>query len=695
MARGGSFSLGQSASKSHPPGHHLPAAPYAVTQPLRPRRTAATTVDDSLFRSVFDNTLEAIVITDARGRILEANAEACFLFGRTVEELRSTMPSTLIDLADARVQAAFMTGIGEGRFTGLLPVRRLDGVVFQADVSATRFTAQDGGIRYCAFVRDIAARDLAERALLASENRYRSLIETSGSVLIGIGTDGRVFEWNREAERVYGVPRSLALGQDYYRTFLDADKRDAVREDVAQVLDGKSTRSFETVVRGRDAAEYRLIWNITRLVGVGGDAIGVIASGQDITELKRLDSERRALEAKVQHAQKLESLGVLAGGIAHDFNNLLVGILGNASLALMDLPDDSPLREIVADIETTALRAADLTKQMLAYSGKGRFVIHPTDLNALVREMAHLLQTVISKRAALRFDFALELPPVDADASQLRQIVMNLITNASDAIGVEDGVITLRTGVTHATRETLVSSYVDDALPEGRYAFIEVEDTGCGMDQLTQSRIFDPFFSTKFTGRGLGLAATLGIVRGHRGTIKVRSEPSRGTTFTVLLPCAQASTELPTHHGSTRRKRYRGSGAVLVVDDDETVRAVAQHMLERSGFTVLTAADGAEGVRTFAANRDRIALVLLDLTMPTLGGEEAFRAMREIRPDVRAVLMSGYSSHELAARYGAEGLAGFIQKPFRLEELDGCLTSVLASDRGESATAWPGAQPNA
>ena len=625
---------------------------------------------------MFDNTLEAIVITDACGRVLEANAEACFLFGRTVDEMRSAVPTNLIDLADSQVQTTVMAGVVAGQFSGLLPLRRRNGGVFHADVSATRFTAPGGSVRFCIFVRDVAARELAERALLASESRYRSLIETTGTVLIGIGADGRIFEWNREAERVYGCARADALGHDYYHIFLPDEVRTTFRNNVARVLEGEPAHSLETEVRSRDGSESLLIWNVTRLMGVGGEALGVIASGQDITEVKRLDGQRRALEAKVQQAQKLESLGVLAGGIAHDFNNLLVGILGNASLALMDLPEDSPLREIISDIETTALRAADLTKQMLAYSGKGRFVVQPMDLNALVREMAQLLQTVISKRAALRFDFAQDLPAVEADGTQLRQIVMNLITNASDAIGNEDGVITLRTGMLHASREFLESGYVDDELPEGCYAFIEVEDTGCGMDADTQTRIFDPFFSTKFTGRGLGLAATLGIVRGHRGTIKVRSEPLRGTTFTILLPCPRAETS--THDSvSAPREQFRGSGSVLVVDDDETVRSVARHMLERSGFTVLTARDGCEGVATFEACRDDVALVLLDLTMPTLGGEEAFRAMRQMRPDVRVVLMSGFSSHELASRCGSEGMAGFIQKPFRVEELQECLTSIL------------------
>jgi PAS domain S-box-containing protein len=421
-------------------------APRFVNPALELGRHNPPLASDGLFRSVFDNTLEAIVIADERGHVLEANAEACFLFERTVHELRSTGPSELIDLTDPRVRDAFLAAVDDGRFTGLLPLLRRDGSRFHADVSATRFTDAEGRVRICAFVRDIAARDLAERALLASENRYRSLIETTGTVLVGISTDGTIFEWNREAERVHGCKRADAMGRDYYRGFLPEELRALVRAEVMKVLTGAATRSFEVGVRSRQGAEHLLLWNVTRMVGVGGEPIGVIASGQDITELKRLDAERRALEAKVQHAQKLESLGVLAGGIAHDFNNLLVGILGNASLALMDLPDDSPLRELVADIETTALRAADLTKQMLAYSGKGRFVVNTVDVNLLVKEMAQLLQTVISKKAALRFNFANDLPTIEADATQLRQIVMNLITNASDAIGNDDGTITLRTG---------------------------------------------------------------------------------------------------------------------------------------------------------------------------------------------------------------------------------------------------------
>jgi C4-dicarboxylate-specific signal transduction histidine kinase len=260
----------------------------------------------------------------------------------------------------------------------------------------------------------------------------------------------------------------------------------------------------------------------------------------EIAERKREEEERRLLERQIQHAQKLESLGVLAGGIAHDFNNLLVGILGNAGLALMRLAPDDPTRPTVEAIHASAMRAAELTKQMLAYSGRGKFVVQPVSLTDVVAEMSELLGASITKKAAVEFDFAPDLPPIEADATQIRQVVMNLITNASEAIGEGSGRITLRTGVVRADRALFASTHLDDDLPEGDYAFMEVADTGCGMDEETRAKIFDPFFTTKFMGRGLGLAAVLGIVRGHRGTIRVTSAPGEGTTVSVYLPAIRS-----------------------------------------------------------------------------------------------------------------------------------------------------------
>ena len=388
----------------------------------------------------------------------------------------------------------------------------------------------------------------------------------------------------------------------------------------------------------------------------------------EITERQRAEAERRAIESKVLEVQKLESLGVLAGGIAHDFNNLLVGIMGNAGLALADLPPDSPVREHVERIETTALRAGELAREMLAYSGKGRFIVTALDLTALVRDMTHLLGVSIGKSVTLRYDLASEPLMVAGDATQLRQVAMNLVINASDAIGERNGVITVATGQLTADRAYLAATFIDQGLEPGPCAFLEISDTGSGMDAETQARIFDPFFTTKFTGRGLGLAAVLGIVRGHRGALKVYSEPGRGSTFKMLLPLASGADGDPAVTAPST-PTWRGEGTVLVVDDEPLVRDVTGAMLRRFGFEVVTATDGEEGVRLFRSSPDRFRLVLLDLTMPRMSGVEVFRHIRAIRGATPIVLMSGYSEDDAAGRFAGKGLAGFLEKPFSPADL--------------------------
>jgi signal transduction histidine kinase len=389
----------------------------------------------------------------------------------------------------------------------------------------------------------------------------------------------------------------------------------------------------------------------------------------EMSERQRAEKERRQLEAQVQHAQRLESLGVLAGGIAHDFNNLLVGILGNADLALMELPSQSRVCQRIEDVKVAAMRAAELTRQMLSYSGRGRFVVEPVNLNQLIEEMTHLLQISISKKIALKFDFEEPLAKIQADASQVRQVVMNLITNASEAIGDRSGVISIRTGLVHADRQYLSESFLAEKLPVGYYVALEVSDTGCGMDPDIQQRIFDPFFTTKFTGRGLGLAAVLGIVRGHHGAIKVCSEAGKGTTFKILFPATCEDLPAQEEWAQRRAEAWKGQGLFLVVDDEDTVRSVAKTMLERAGFSVLAACDGNAGVELFGQHSDQIVGVLLDLTMPRMNGEETFREMRRIRPDVRVLLASGYAEQDTVHKFASKGLAGFIQKPFQFDKL--------------------------
>jgi signal transduction histidine kinase/CheY-like chemotaxis protein len=373
--------------------------------------------------------------------------------------------------------------------------------------------------------------------------------------------------------------------------------------------------------------------------------------------------------AGLRQTKQLESLGVLAGGIAHDFNTLLTSVLNNASLTLMELPARSPARAAIETIEAAAVRAAELTGELLAYAGRGSLALRALDLSESVAEITHLLEASISKKAVLRFEFAPNLPAVWGDAAQLRQIAMNFITNASDALGEQCGTITVRTGVVYADRGYLAETSLHQELPEGPYAYLEVSDTGCGMDADTAARIFDPFFTTKVTGRGLGLAAVLGIVRGHRGAIKVESVPGLGTTFRVLLPAAGPAAA---EHGPVAAPvvaEWRGAGTILVVDDEEFVRFAAKHTLEKAGFTVLVASDGREALALFAAHRDAIRAVVLDMTMPELSGDQALRELRRLDPAVRVIVSTAYGERYAAERFRDERPSAFLQKPYRAPAL--------------------------
>ena len=371
-------------------------------------------------------------------------------------------------------------------------------------------------------------------------------------------------------------------------------------------------------------------------------------------------------EAQLQHAQKLESLGVLAGGIAHDFNNLLMSILGNAELARLELGPDSPVAEECEAIEMASQRAAELTRQLLAYSGQGRVFLETIDLSHLVREMSELLRVSVSKRAKFDYQLADGLAAIAGDAAQVRQVVMNLITNASDAVQEHRGEVSVRTGEMFADRMYLGESYLDDDLPEGQYVFIEVSDNGVGMSADTRAKMFDPFFTTKFTGRGLGMAAVLGIVRGHRGAIKVYSEPGRGTTIKVLFPAAADTTPGALN---TTPTTVRPGQTVLVVDDDDSVRRVTVKVLESAGVTALAASSGEEALAIYRQRGGEVGLVLMDLTMPGMDGKETFAQLREINPQVRVILTSGYHEEEAMELFDHAAIAGFLQKPFRRDDL--------------------------
>lgn len=509
--------------------------------------------------------------------------------------------------------------------------------------------------------------------------RFRSLVESAGSMIIGLTPDLIITEFNREAERVFGTRREQMLGQSFLDLIAIPSEKPVCQSYAQAVLTGQPVAPYESSWQTIDGTIRTIAWTLTCRYEPSGIPAELLLVGHDMTERKQAEEERLTLERRLQEAQRLESLGVLAGGIAHDFNNLLTAITGNASLLRLDLPAGTAVYQSAVEIEIVAQRAADLIRQMLVYAGRGRFDVRPLDLNSVVVEMITLLRFSISKAATFLQHLAPGLPLIEADVAQIRQVVMNLIVNASEALDAAGGTITISTGqqrVTHPFRER---GHFGTDLSVGNYVTLTVSDTGIGMDEAILARIFDPFFTTKFDGRGLGLAAVLGIVRGHRGALHVQSAPGRGSTFTIFFPALNKAVSRPPAAPlviADRHPHHRADArvpVVLVIDDEDDVRTMAVRILERGGYRTLSASDGEHGIEAFRKYHNQIAAVLLDVTMPRIGGEAVLEALRAIAPRIPVVLMSGYTADDISSRFTDPLPNGFVQKPF---DSAGLLTAI-------------------
>ena len=512
-------------------------------------------------------------------------------------------------------------------------------------------------------IRDITDFKKAEQALRESEDRFRGLyLNTPDAIFwIAVEQDGTFrFEGANPAhESLTGAPSEEFRGKRIQDCF-EPDLAEAIAADCARCVKTEAPVHFERALHVSGARKE----TETLLVPIRdpkGRIYRLVGTTRDVTQA-------RHAEEALRQAQKLESLGVLAGGIAHDFNNLLTAILGNLNLAQAKVSGESPALPNLEAAERIVMKASDLTRQMLAYSGKGRFVVRLHDLNEVVKEMTRLLQVSISKKISLRLCLAERMAPIEADSAQIQQVIMNLVTNASDAIGEKEGLIRIATGMEDLDAAYIARTFANQTLKPGRFATVEVSDTGCGITPDLMERIFDPFFTTKTSGRGLGLSAMLGILRSHGAGYKIYSEVGRGTTFKILFPVAesgQQQAELP----SEEEPNLLLAGTVLLVDDEPNILEAARAALELFGLRVNTAKDGREAMEIFRQAPGAIDLVLMDLTMPRMDGRETFQAMRQIRPDVRVILSSGYSEQDSLQEFIGKGLAGFIQKPYNLREL--------------------------
>ena len=516
----------------------------------------------------------------------------------------------------------------------------------------------------------------AQEELTESHDRYTDLYDFAPVGYLTLSEKGLILEANLTLAGMLEVDRGLLIKQPF-SAFIVPEDEDVYYFHRKRIRETRQRQTCELRLRKAEGDSIFVQMDYTYVDAAAGNGFWIRGSITDITARVRAEEEQHKLEAQLRRVQQLESLGVMAGGIAHDFNNILMGILGNVELALEDLSRVAPARDSVVNIRTAAKRAAELVRQMLTYAGEGESDAPPMDVTEVVKEMAHLVEAGIPKNVDLRYNLAESLPAVEVDVDQFRQIVMNLVVNASEAIGDENGVVSIRTGVQECSRELLAKSYVDDGLPAGRYVFVEVVDSGCGMDRERQEKIFDPFFSTKFPGRGLGLGATLGIVRSHSGAIHVKSEPGRGSTFKVLFP-ATDGLETSAVTPPEEAVRWSGEGTVLVVEDEAQVREVSRRILERMGFDVKTAVDGMEALEVFREHADEIDCVLLDVAMPRMGGEETLPELKRIKPDVRVVLVSGFGQEEIQRRFAGKGLAGFMEKPYDPAEFRKVMREVMS-----------------
>jgi two-component system, cell cycle sensor histidine kinase and response regulator CckA len=524
----------------------------------------------------------------------------------------------------------------------------------------------------------------AQEKLQNAHERLSDLYDFAPVGYITLKDKNLILEANLTLATMLGVRRELLIGQPFNVFIVDEDQ-DTFYKYLWAVADTAKTLSLELRLRSAEGKPFWAVLESVRVLGdVDGSPPGIRITVADNTEVhhareisEAIAKERHQLSLHSQQMQKLESLGVMAGGIAHDFNNILAIILGYIDLAEDDMVPGSVAIGYTHEVRIAAERAKELIVQMMAYSGKNTFALEEINLSLMVEEMTQLLLVTRAKKTELICQLDSEIPAIEGAPSQLRQIVMNLITNASEAVGSDGGLIEIMTGASEYTSAMLRRTSAQDALPGGRYAFLKVSDNGCGMDEETQRRIFEPFFTTKFTGRGLGMAAVLGIIRGHQGAISIESEPGCGTNISVLFPVLNRDAS-PAPEDRTPKNNWLGRGTVLVVDDEAQIRTLLETLLVSKGFSVLTAEDGRQAMDVFRAHEMDIVCVILDLTMPRMGGLETFSELHHIRRDLPVILVSGYGEDSAPAVVSNMGFSGFLQKPIENNALLEKVRSVLA-----------------
>jgi PAS domain S-box-containing protein len=641
----------------------------------RARSERALRESEEKFRALTEATSDWIWETNADGIYTYASPKVRDLLGYEPAEVVGRTPFDFMPAGErARLRPVFAEK-AEKRlpfFTLVNENLRKDGGMVVLETSGVPILDSRGELLgFRGIDRDITLRRRSEEALREKDAFIQALLDTSKDWIWAIDEKGNHTYSNPAIRVILGWEPQDLVGKSSLDFICEEDRARAAEEVGRCLTERRGWNGLIFRWRHRDGSYRYLESNSVPALNPEGALVGFRGVDRDITDRMKTEAERLELERRLLHGQKLESLGVLAGGIAHDFNNLFMAILGNLELAQADLPCGSAPWESIEQATQASRRATDLTREMLAYSGRGRFLIERLEVNALVRGNAALFRAAISHKVTLDLRLTKAAAVIEADPGQVQQVIMNLITNASEAIGDRPGTISLTTGAMDFDETALAPNLLADKARPGRFVYLEVKDDGCGMDENTLQRLFDPFFTTKFTGRGLGMSAVLGIMRGHKGAIMVNSAPGRGTSIQVLFPEAPAGSSPVVQDSGLPAARLPALGLrlVLVADDDEAVRRLCLGFFKRLQVSVLGAADGEQALTILDERRDEVDFVLLDLTMPRMDGVTAFRRMRTIRPDLRVVLTSGYDEQEALQRFAGEGLAGFLQKPFSLSEL--------------------------
>lgn len=622
--------------------------------------------------TILESITDAFVFLDSQWRCRYVNEPACVLLSKNKQEL---FGNCIWELFPELGGTAFEEGL-------LSSERDQKMVEVEAWCSLhqrwylCRSYPMSGGVSV--YFNDITQRRLSDERIQQAESRYRDLYENAPDMFCSVDAiTGKIIQCNNTLSRETGYSKEEIIGRPVFE-ICHPECLPKVHTAFEQFVNTGVVRDVELQFQRKDGSRMDVMLNVTATRDAEGKILYSRSIIRNISEYKRLEAERRELEIqnRVQQVQRLESLGVLAGGIAHDFSNILTAVLGNISLAEMKLPPGSPARTHLEEATLSARKAAKLTSQMLAYSGKGHFVMSKLDLSQMVEEMSSLLHNSISQKISLDFAISSSLPDIRGDATQIHQMIQNLVVNAAEAIEGNVGKICITTASVEVTSSMQIETTPHQCLSAGPYVFLEVSDTGCGMSSELQTKIFDPFFTTKFPGRGLGLSVVQGIVLGHQGAIQVESNPGEGATFRILFPvavCADSvSNSVPTHDQAQAGERF-----ILVVDDEAFVLKFAKQALELMGYSVLTAMHGTDAVEVFREYNSRIDAVVLNFSIPELNGVEALLELQKLQQEVKVIICSGHDEQTTRELFKGKEVAAYLTKPFLFDDLRKVVTQVV------------------